>query len=331
MLLEHKYHGTRLQSEVAILSNEKTNVELQIEVLVSEISEFEEGVRNLDHEVLELSKLESESTGVLDEDARYRLREQKMRLDTEFRNMIAKIADRKEQLEAMEHKLRVIDRQKQEKEEQIRDLEKKLVVLLEDQTKQIDEIRMKQDSRTQALVDIASGKAPGGVLLARSGESSNANHVGGGGVTQKQKQDATALMESAETMMKFGYTAMSMTYFSSMNMVKAMRKVGAHHTIMSGGGGGEMGSSHPVLTENRRNGEGYSPFRPALRSGQMPGQQPLQVGAWSVQDVGRWLDTLMLHQYKESFYDAAIDGAFLYELSDEVCRFAHMKLRAYTL
>ena len=52
----------------------------------------------------------------------------------------------------------------------------------------------------------------------------------------------------------------------------------------------------------------------------MPGQETLKVSAWSVDDVARWLQTLSLGQYREAFVDAAVDGAFLYDLDDDDLR-----------
>lgn len=37
-------------------------------------------------------------------------------------------------------------------------------------------------------------------------------------------------------------------------------------------------------------------------------------------DVSHWLDSLSLGQYKDAFADAAVDGAFLCELTDEDLR-----------
>ncbi len=51
MLLEHKLHATRLQSEVAVLSNEKIATEKVVEELLEEISRFEEGVSTLESEM----------------------------------------------------------------------------------------------------------------------------------------------------------------------------------------------------------------------------------------------------------------------------------------
>ena len=52
------------------------------------------------------------------------------------------------------------------------------------------------------------------------------------GPSQQQQQQAAALMQSTETLMKFGFMSMSLTYFSSLNMIRAMRATGALETIL---------------------------------------------------------------------------------------------------
>jgi hypothetical protein len=135
----------------------------------------------------------------------------------------------------------------------------------------------------------------------------------------QEKKQAAQLMQSTETLMKFGFMSMSMTYFSSLNMIKALRTVSAQDTVMAalsdvhsqnaapGGGGGGGGGG----------GDSRSQFTPALKPGQMGGQESLRVSSWSVEDVSKWLQTIALGQYTEAFIDAAIDGEFLYDLNDD--------------
>ncbi len=209
MLMEHKLHGTRLQSEVALLTREKVEAEDQVETLLKEIAQFEEGVRTLEKEMHELSKVETEAKGVLDEEARVELREQKMRLDREFSIMLQKIADRKDQLGNLEGKLQTLDRHRQAKEEELRDLERKLVVLLEEQQKELEQIKQRQERRGERF--IADDPASGGILASAVGggagssggpSSSNQDDRGYQGPSQQQQQQAAALMQSTETLMK---------------------------------------------------------------------------------------------------------------------------------
>jgi hypothetical protein len=68
-------------------------------------------------------------------------------------------------------------------------------------------------------------------------------------VSPEQRQEANALMESTETMMKFGFMSMSMTYFSSMNMIRAMRQIGAHHTFLE-----SAQAIHATMASNSNSG-----------------------------------------------------------------------------
>lgn len=254
---------------------------------------------------------------MLDEDARGQLREQKRRLDKEFGVMLSKIADRKERLVGLEEKLQKLDRARQVKEEELRDLERKLVVLLEEQQRELELIRRRQEKKGELLTTAAENANP--ALIGALVPSGGAGGGSSSGPSSQQKKQANALMQSTETLMKFGFMSMSMTYFSSLNMIKALRQVGAHQTMLgsdgNGGGDGMMGGGGGM----GEGGKVLEPFQPGLKPGMLPGQEPLLVAAWSVDDVGRWLDTLSLPQYRQSFADAAVDGAFLYDLNDEVC------------
>jgi CheY-like chemotaxis protein/predicted nucleic acid-binding Zn-ribbon protein len=340
MLLEHKLHVTRLQSDVTLLAQEKVTVEEQIEALLEEISGFEEGVRTLEKEMHQLSKVEAEAAAFMDEDSRFELREQKMRLDREFGEMLSKIANRKDLLVDLEKKLAAIDKTRQSKEEDLRTLERKLVVLLEDQQKELTAIRRKQDIRGQLLAashaELSKATASG---VSTAGSKGSGVSVGGpgqlggysSGPSMQEKKQAAQLMQSTETLMKFGFMSMSMTYFSSLNMIKALRTVSAQDTVMAaladvhsqravgvdgtvGGvaGGGSPGGGGPKNPLAEKEGKVSR-----LKPGQLPGQQSLQVSSWSVEDVAKWLQTLSLGQYSEAFIDSAVDGEFLYDLTDD--------------
>lgn len=365
MLLEYKLFGTKLQSEVALLAKAKEDVEAQAEVLVNEICEFDEGIRLLEAEMHSLSRVEAEALaatsggGAGDEQSRWALREQKMRLDREFTQMLAQIALRKEKLSVLEEKLQQLDRERLAKEEELKGLERKLVILLDEQQQELAKIKSKQQSRNQLVLDLASPSKAGSSMPSPGFHSPSWGSQSSGGAatnggpytpsssmapsaaavaasnaasafTQQQREEANSLMESTETMMKFGFMSMSMTYFSSMNMVRAMRKIGAHHMTLDSaaavsnhkwpeyGTPGASGVGSPFgFSDAAGAPTPLSGFQPAIPNGSFPGQQPLQVAGWSVADVGRWLDTLALGQYKRAFADAATDGALLLHLNDD--------------
>jgi len=98
-----------------------------------------------------------------------------------------------------------------------------------------------------------------------------------------------------------------MTYFSSLNMVKAMKSVGAQDTVMA------------ALAENSRMQDGsFTASESAKRVAfDMESNTELQLQSWSVGDVIRWLSKISLSQYCEAFQDGAVDGALLCELTDD--------------
>lgn len=335
MLLEHKLHATKLQSDVTLLSQEKVGAEEQVEALLEEISSFEEGVRTLEKEMHQLSKVEAEAANFMDEESRYELREQKIRLDKEFGEMLSKISNRKEMLIELEKKLSTIDKARQSKEEELRTLERKLVVLLEEQQNELNAIKRKQDvrgallaaSHEQLMKATASGPGSNSQALITNGGgggqsvvSAASGATGGSGYNSgpslQEKKQAAQLMQSTETLMKFGFMSMSMTYFSSLNMIKALRTVSAQDTVMAALA--DVHSQRAVAgITNGESSQAHPGFIPDLKPGQLGGQETLRVSGWSVQDVAKWLHTISLGQYAEAFIDAAIDGEFLYDLNDD--------------
>ncbi|POM65314.1 Hypothetical protein PHPALM_18991, partial [Phytophthora palmivora] len=302
LLLEYKVHGTKLQSDVALLAQEKSDVEAQAEKLVKEICEFDEGIRLLESELIALGQAETDnnaSGGVnrtLGETAKWALREQKMRLDREFSQMLAQIAQRREKLATLEETLAHVDQERLRKEEELKALERRLVLLLEEQQKELARIREKQETRSQLALDLISTSSASGIPSTMSPGPGNVFLR----ISHQQRQEAASLMESTETMMKFGFMSMSMTYFSSMNM-----RWSEHSAA-------ETPAKTAIM--------GPGPFQASIPPGGFPGQQPLQVAAWSVGDVGRWLETLALSQYKRAFADATVDGALLLHLTDDDLR-----------
>ena len=174
-------------------------------------------------------KVEGEAAAYMDDESKFELREQKIRLDKEFGEMLGKIGNRKEMLTDLESKLSAIDRARQTKEEELRMLERKLVVLLEEQQNELDAIRRKQTLHSNSN-DNNGSRTSNSTALVTVGENRNA---GGSGPSLQEKRQAAQLMESTETLMKFGFMSMSMTYFSSLNMIKALRTVSAQDTVMA--------------------------------------------------------------------------------------------------
>ena len=326
MLMEHRLHGTRLQSEVALLVQQKASTEEEVEDLLSGIARCKAVVVGLEREMHELSRVEMEMSGSLTQAQRTELREQKMRLDREFGEMLTEITEKQRVLDKHELSLQKLERERELKEGELRDLERKLVVLLEEQQSELHHIKARQEERDELLLSLpqvgsdakaltnGGGSSGGnGGAMVPGGGGGNGGGGGGGwqGPTPQQREEAAQLIGSTETLMKFGFMSMSLTYFSSLNMIQAIKSVGALDTALAGA----AADKQALISGGQVNSAGQ--FVPGLKPGQSSQREAMDVSSWSVQDVGDWLGSLSLSQYSECFADAAIDGGFLYDLTDE--------------
>ena len=246
------------------------------------------------------------------------------RLDQEFSQMITKISARRDLLQKLEEKLGSIERERQSKYEQLQSLERKLVILLEAQQNELNEIKRRQGKYQNDIIK--------GVDNTTGNTSSNGNSWKGPSDIEKQR--AAQLMESTETMMKFGFMSMSMTYFSSLNMVKAMKTVAAQDTVMAAVSKQDNSPNtndllyHDKLLTSEMDGinsntscSGNNLSISHLPDSRLSSITPsLDVEGWNVDDVTKWLSTLSLSQYNDRFNDGAVDGAFLCVLTDDDLR-----------
>ncbi|KAL7554566.1 hypothetical protein ACHAWF_019034 [Thalassiosira exigua] len=321
MLAEHKLHATKLQSEIALLNQAKDKMEKQIEFHLTEISNFERNVYELEKKMHRLSKAERLSFGVLASTQENEVREEKRRMDEEFSETLVKISDRKAKLEKLEQTFEQLLRDRQEKFGLLKNLEGKLAVLLDAQDSALEGIRRKQEERIDSIVSantvpcsdsrptptpISSHDRPPTQRTSNRQPIRNdaANNQYYTGPSEKDKVQAAQLIDSTETMMKFGFMSMSLTYFSSLNMMKAMQRVAVNDTLNHADG-----AQHPNSGANSM-----------MPSRNFDSNASVRVESWSVNDVSRWLTSISLSQYQSSFKEGAVDGTFLCELTDDDLR-----------
>ena len=308
LLAEHKLHATKIQSELSLLNQEKDKMEKQIEFHLTEISHFDETVTDLEKRMHEVSKFERETFGVLSSPRQAQLQEDKRRMDEQFSETLEKISDRKDKLEQLESQLEKLMRTRQEKFGQLKSLEGKLAVLLDAQDSALERIRKKKEER---IDNVLRQQGHSTSIESEAYAQTQPRHekavdiIYNQGPSEKDKTDAAKLIDSTEQMMKFGFMSMSLTYFSSLNMMKAMQKVGANDTV-----------NNPASLQ----------IDPTQVTQQMPSmliQQSqdkaaaVKVESWSINDVSKWLASISLAQYQSAFKEGAVDGSFLCELTDD--------------
>jgi len=198
-------------------------------------------------------------------------------------------------------------------------LERKLVVLLEAQQTELHEIKRRQEV-------VHFGMKPAETNLINSAP----NQPLWQGPSDTEKKKAAQLMESTETMMKFGFMSMSMTYFSSLNMVKAMKTVAAQDTVMAAVSKNENITSPQSLIYSEIPGTFSKNLDEMNGLKNVPHNQNtkmtsknliIDVQTWNVSDVSEWLSSLCLSQYIDSFRDGAVDGPFLHVITDDDLRY----------
>ena len=99
-------------------------------------------------------------------------------------------------------------------------------------------------------------------------------------------------------------SSLSMSYFTAVNMMKAMKTMTVP-VVARSMPKESNGQSHPQEGSKERRTDMYM-----LKS-----EAP--VSYWEVDQVVEWLQLLSLGQYEDIFRDASIDGPFLFQLTDD--------------
>merc|ERR1711871_737161 len=141
-----------------------------------------------------------------------------------------------------------------------------------------------------------------------------------------------------EELLKFQFMSMSMSYFSSLNMLKSLRDINVDTSSSSSTAAAaaaaaaaanvpslkkmSMGAGEIVdamkMKEKMEDDERAARVAEANSAAEDP--FPEDVTLWSITDVGRWLESLSLPQYRGAWEEAAVDGEFLMELEPEDMR-----------
>ena len=296
MLTECRHKATEIQTEILLLNSEKKSYENQIANTLNEVGNFEQGVQKIEKEMHDICMLDIEATNTLSVTSKDEAREQKMRLDNQFSETLARISDRRDEVRRLQGKLEENERLLHGKYDELRKLERKLVVMLDAQQIELNNIRRYQ-GKSEGLFERAHN-------FEKRHDESSATDVNAlkatpsTGPSEKERQEAVQLMDSTEAMMKFGLMGVSMSYLSSLNLMRSMKKVYADGTT-------------PAVT----------PFESSTISShhENAGKTSNSISStnWKVQDVLEWLSSLGLGQYGDAFRDGAVDGGLLVNLTND--------------
>ena len=220
------------RAEVSLLTQEKVAAEESVEALLEEISEFEQGVAQLEKQMHQLSKIEAEAVGVLKIDDEANLRKRvgaedaagpggrRVRRDARRRCGWTGFGAAREAGRSGDQSSRRSTTRGRARRSNCGRSSASSSCLLEEQQRELHKIRRRQEARGDLLEQARKGDA-NALALATAGGVGGGGGGGYSGPSVAEKKQAAQLMQSTETLMKFGFMSMSMTYFSSLNMIRA--------------------------------------------------------------------------------------------------------------
>ena len=246
----------------------------------------------------------------------------KQELESEFTLVFSEVERKKSQLEKLEIAIADMESTRQRKDREFGRLQRNLMELLQEQKFELDSLREK------------------GIELETATATSAAAAAATAAKAKEHEVQSSQMFNQQEELMKFQFMSMSLSYFSSLNMLKQMREINTDTTSaavsasadtaaaaaaaaaaanipaikqLKLGAGDAIDASIAMKEAELRHGKGKEEDAVAAKKEPFP----QNVGHWSVGEVSRWLQTLSLGQYVEGFAEACVDGDFLLELREE--------------
>merc|ERR1711871_337531 len=249
----------------------------------------------------------------------------KKELEAEFASVFAEVEKKKAELSKLESKIAEMEATRNRKDREFQRLQRNLMELLEEQKQELDSLREKG-------IELETATATSAAAAAATAQAAKEN--------EKRSQ---AVFQGTEELMKFQFMSMSLSYFSSLNMLKSLRDINADTTnaavassadTAAAAAAASAAANIPNLqhlklgatdlldaSTKKKQQQILAAKREAEEAKQaLAAPFPEEIKLWSVDDVSRWLDTMSLSQYKRAFMEAAVDGEFLLELREEDMR-----------
>jgi len=332
-----KVHSVLIESEkeLAILEQE-----------LRDVDELDNALQQLAHEKalhdtqldLEREKVESYVEKKLAEESyalevqihlkRAERERKKKELDAEFAAVHKDIEDKKLELSRLQDSIEDMESTRERKEREFQRLQRNLMELLEEQKIELDSLREK------------------GVELEVATSHSAAAAAATAAAAKENEERSKEMFSNTEELLKFQFMSMSLSYFSSMNMLRNLRDINSDTTQSAISSSAKTAAAAAAAAEaaNIPDVSAFALGKQSLIPQDLKMAKPKQkenidlrkeakdslatlkdsfpgdVRKWTVQDVGRWLDMLSLGMHKAAFEEACIDGEFLLELRQEDMR-----------
>jgi alpha-beta hydrolase superfamily lysophospholipase len=133
-------------------------------------------------------------------------------LEIEFAQVFQEVEKKKKALERLELSLNDMETTRERKDREFKRLQRNLMQLLMEQKQELDDLREK------------------GIELETATATTAAAAVATAQKAREHEQRSTAMFSQTEELMKFQFMSMSLSYFSSLNMLKSLRDMNADTT-----------------------------------------------------------------------------------------------------
>ena len=243
-------------------------------------------------------------------------------LEAEFAAVFQEVSRKKHALERLEVAIADMDATRVRKDREFSRLQRNLMELLQEQKYELDALREK------------------GIELETATATSAAAATATALRAKEHEQRAATMFNQTEELMKFQFMSMSLSYFSSLNMLQQLREMNADTTTAAVASSADaaaaaaaaataanvpsikhmkLGAEDVMLGTIKKKQAELDAAKLAEEEAKRSKAEPFpsEMRLWSVADVARWLDTLSLGQYKAAFREASVDGDFLLELREE--------------
>lgn len=251
-------------------------------------------------------------------------REKKKRhLESEFSLVYSEVERKRAALENLEIAITDIEETRQRKDREFQRLQRNLMELLQDQKFELDKLREKG-------VELETATAVSAAAAASTAD-----------IAREHEMQTSKMFNQQEELMKFQFMSMSLSYFSSLNMLKQMRghTTNATASVLSNSAdsaavaaAAASAANIPVIGDIK-GGKVVDKVERAISEKKAQLKQrlieekdaissvknafPEDCRQWTIQDVSRWLHSLSLGMYTDKFEEARVDGEFLLELREE--------------
>ena len=136
----------------------------------------------------------------------------KKELEAEFAGVFAEVEKKKNELARLENRIADMEATRKRKDREFVRLQRNLMELLEEQKVELDSLREKG-------IELETATATSAAAAAATAHAAKEN-----------ERRSRAMFENTEELMKFQFMSMSLSYFSSLNMIKSLRDINADTT-----------------------------------------------------------------------------------------------------